>query len=358
MISMLGSLFSFPFFLRRFSKQRKYILVSLFIFGILHSVSALQIPLVFSWDSLNSGSYTETQTNKEISWNEFYRVGIAVDSVVYKQTELKFHAQNRAEFLKNYLELKDVQLTYRLDNWAIKASSQPIGYGIRDGRNPYHLLSPAKGDYLFQASRFNGLRIAYWRGESTFGIALGGNVQNQAIAAIDALWEKSDHSLQFSLSQEARAMDTFWRTPVGISAASADFNTQKLTLHSEFAFSYFPKHDLTKEHISTFSQLELGIKPSPQSFFYVIAESNQLEPKQNALQFFQTTFSYDIASFSLTPGVTIDSFENQSTSSYHFLAEWHLGKFQRVGMFYRLEESSHIKSRHIVGLQAELYYGI
>jgi len=339
-------------------KHHTLFLISLFILSIFSSVSALQIPLVITWDSSNNASYTEVQTDKEMSWNEYYRIGIAVDSLVYKQAELRFHAQNRANFLKNYIELKDIQFTYRMDNWSASASSKPIGYGLRETLNPYHLISPAKDDYMFQASRFNGLGLAYSKGETTVGISLGGNVQNQSITSLDAAWENPDHSLQLSFTQETRAMDTFWRTPVSISAASVNWNTKSVQLHSELALSYYPKHGLTNEHFSTLSQLELGIKPTLRSFIYVNAESMQLEPKQNALQHFQTSFSYDIASFSLTPGFTLDTYDKQSTHSYHFLAEWRMAKSQRLGIFYRLEQNSIIKSRHLFGLQAELSYGI
>lgn len=330
-----------------------------FIFlACMQTAFSIELPVVFTWDSLNSGYYTKAQTNKEISWNEYYRIGINVDSVDYKQMHLKLKLSNRADFLNNYMELNEIQMTYATHHWSVAAASKPIGYGKHNSLNPYAVIAPADDEYLYQDSRFNGVAVSYKHNNSNLSLDVGGNVQNQTLMSLSAAWGKPNDSLSLSFSTEARAMDSHWRTPVSITALQLKNITPKVKLNSQLAIGYYPSHDRTKEHFSTFSQVELGIKPSPGSYLYVSALAKELEQSGVMLKQFQTSFSQDIKQFSLTSGLCLDILGSESSNSYHVLGEWRFAKEQRLGIIYRWEENINIPSKHYVGIQAELRYGI
>jgi hypothetical protein len=341
----------------------KYPLLSQLLLVLLFLLSfqvlcAIELPIVFKWDSLNSGYYTKAQTNKDISWDEFYRISIIVDSLSYKHAQLKLQLQNQADFLKNYLEIKEIQLAYGAKSWSVFAASKPIGYGMRNKLNPYYIVSPAQDDFLYQESRFNGAGVGYDDNNAHLTLAMGGNVQNQSMAYLSAAWGKEDKSFLIALAQEARAMDSHWRTPVSITALKLISDTPLLKLSTETAISYYPARDLTKEHFSSFNQIELGICPAPQTYIYVAAETNSIEPSGKALKQFHTALSKELGAFAFTPGFTLDLFDGISSRSYHFLSEWRVAKHQRLGVVYKYEENENITGRHFVGVQAELLYGI
>jgi len=319
---------------------------------------SIELPVIFTWDSLNSGYYIKAQTNKDISWNEYYRIGIEVDSVDYKQVRLMLKMNNRADFLKNYLELNEIQLTYSSNNWSVAAASKPIGYGRINSLNPYAVISPTDNEFLHQDSRFNGVGVSYEQNDNNITLGAGGNVQNQAMVSLAATLGKPGDSLLLSFSSEARAMDSHWRTPVAISAVKLMSISSIVKLNSELAISYYPSRDRTHEHISTFTQVELGINPSPINYLYLSAISEELEQSGLMLKQLQSSFSHDIKQLSLTAGLCIDLLGHDASNSYHVLGEWRFTKEQRLGIIYRWEENNNISSKHYVGIQAELKYGI
>ncbi|MDD4309356.1 MAG: hypothetical protein PHO32_03170 [Candidatus Cloacimonetes bacterium] len=336
-----------------------------FGFYVVTGLEGIELPIAFHWDSSNLASIAPSQEGKEVSWNEFYRIGIELDSLRWREFSLYCLLQSNPDYISNNLAIDNFQVSYRKTAWQFIAVTKPIGFGKRDKLNPYYIIDPTIHKYRFSESRFNGLGLNYHTTSSQIGASLGGNMQNQATGILNFLWENPDESITIAASQTAHVMDSHWRSPVMISSGAIEWNTDPLSLNSETAFSHFIGFDRTKAHNSIYNYTELGWKPSTASLIHLSAEYRTLEPASYLQQQYQLSFNNNIGCISITPGCLMDIYRNEEFYQANLLVNWFLlsaypkdYQTSRVGLLYRAEGKTLKSIKHSIGLQAELHYGI
>ncbi len=333
------------------------ILLTLLIITLSSSLFAIELPLSFNWFSQNNVQYNKSQPNKELKWDEFYRIDIAVDSIKYHDLQLDLLLRSRAEFISSYLELNKIDIVYSLSKMSFWGTTREAGYGKQSHFNPHSLIHPNFDRYLYQDTRFNGVGVTIDNRSNQFHLRLGGNKQNQAIAQLNSKWSISPN-FGAAIGFEARAMDSFRRTPVFIGSASMEYHSQLVELRTDIATSYFPKSGRTKEHANSYGQLCLAYKPFAKSSLYLEAVMLQPESVSITQKNFKLSYSYRLKDLCFSPGVEYAKWGNHDDSSIFILNELWLRPEQRIGIIYRLEDSETANYNHYFGVQAVLRYGL
>lgn len=333
---------------------RRQTIASLFALSFCPLLFALDLPLQLRWDSASISSYAPQQTDKEASWSEYYRVGIAIDSLSYKQASLSLLLQSHNDFISNAMELNELQLSYVIGNWQLSAESMPMGYGLQNTLNPYHLISPNQDSYLYQATRFNGLLLAH---KGIYG-RLGGNVHTQSIGSLGYGWQNKAQTLQLGLDLSARSMDSHWRSPLNISSANLAFSGAKLKLNLESALSYYWDFNRTDAHTGLFALAEASYALNKDAYLYLTANTTQVEPSSKSIQEYQLAWHYSLGKISLNPATALERRIDTSFYKASLAADYSFIHGQRVGLFYRAQGSSLHSVQHAIGFQAELTYGL
>lgn len=328
----------------------------MFCFACVFKAEALNIPVVMSWDNSNTSSYNSQQTGKELTWNEFYRIGIAIDSLAYKQLSTSLSFYTVPDFLDNNVLLKDFDMHYNLSAWDIFAMSQIVGYGLPNQLNPHSLVSAINDSYLYQETRFNGLGLSYGKAGVAFAAALGGNVHNQAINYWTVDYFNKRSSLKAGLKQEFRSLDSHWRSPVSISSLSAEYWDGLLHLNAVSALSYFVEHERTDSHTGIFAQGEANIASSPSSYIYIAAMAKDIEPSNQLLQDYRLAYHQGFGRISVSPELAACFLPGMKDYRASVLGEWNLSTHGRIGVFYKLNGRDTDNLTHSFGLQAALQY--
>ncbi|MDY0152374.1 MAG: hypothetical protein RBS43_08900 [Candidatus Cloacimonas sp.] len=321
-------------------------------------LNALDLPVSFAWDSANTTSYTPAQNRKELAWNEFYRISIGLDSLQCNNFKLNLKLQSYPDFIDNNLEIRDFRLSYQKTAWEIAAASILTGYGLPNQNHPNHIVSANQDDFLYQEMRFNGLEIAHKTKLQRYYLQLGGNVHNQATGILGGSWRSNDNAFAAGVKQEFRALDTHWRTPVSVSALFLNFNSDKVIMAGEAALSYFLEHERTQAHTGFFAQTEGKFIPNPQAYLYLSAYCHTLEPKEQLKQRYQLVWHQSVGKLALNPGVALDIVSGISDYQAFTSVDWFFAPDNRLGFFYRYQDSRNSLNKHTVGIQAAMRYGL
>jgi len=255
------------------------------------------------WDSTNSIFYAPPQTEKQISWSEFYRTGIGLDSLSINDTYASFLIQNHADFITNQLKLHSFELGYKKGDWHISGATEPIGYGARSTLNLYHLVSPDMNDFPYQATRFNGIKLIDNSPTGSIGLAVGGSVHNQAMGLAQYAYLGGQPLYTVILKQEVRGQDNHWRSPVSISSLRFSYQKYLLRLNAETAYSYFVAMNKTAAHGSVYALGEVDFDVHNNLGIYALAEIKQVEPSSDYVQRYQCAASTALGHIILSPGV-------------------------------------------------------
>ena len=330
----------------------------LILFSLQLPLAAIELPVTFLWDSANSTSYTPQQEGKELAWNEFYRIGIKLESLQLNDLKMNLHLQSHADFIDSYIEIKQFELVYSRAAWGLTAVTKPIGYGMADQLNPHYLVSPAMAAYRYQDTRFNGLELAFHNPQNQIVLTSGGNMQNQAIASVAYEWQRSDQALNLGLKQSARTLDSHFRSPVFISSSTLGFASDTILLQSELALCNYPELKLTKAHSALYAYGECQIMPTNTTTLHLSAETRESEPSGVHNQQYQFSLSRQYNTVSLTPMGQVDFLKKEAYYRANLIGDWEPLTGQRIGLFYGVEGSSAKSLKHNFGIQAELRYGL
>lgn len=333
------------------------LILLLLIIGVSSALSAIDVPLRFDWFSQNNVQYNKSQPNKELKWDEFYRVDIAIDSVSYHDLQLDLLLRSRAEFLSSYLEFNKFDIVYNLFRVSLLGTTREIGYGKQYPLNPHNLIKPNFDRYLYQDARFNGLGFIWNNHGNQLQLRFGGNKQNQTITQLNSSWN-INRIYHLDIGLEARAMDSFRRTPVFIGSASMEYHSQLVELRTEFATSYFSKSGRTKEHANSYGQICLAYMPNSKSSIYLDAITLQSESLSTSQTDVNLSYNHRLNNFCFSPGVEYTKCGNLESTSLRMLSEIFIRPEQRVGIVYQIEESEESNYNHYFGVQAVLRYGI
>ncbi len=318
---------------------------------------AIELPLDCTWYSQNGLRYNSSQTNKELNWDEFYQVDIAVDSLHYENVQLDLLLRNRADFLTNNIELNSLELSYHLPGITLFASTRDHGFGKSNKFNPHSLIEPRMQNYLYQDTRFNGIGFKVGRTSTYLSFIIGGNKQNQAISSVTGSWNNGN-SLQLELTAEGRVTDSFLRSPVYLGSFSGEYVQDRLHIATTNSASYFPDHGNTTEHINTFSLISLSYQAGTNSLVCFEAEHQKPEFIRSPITNIQASFHHRFHKLALSPGLSYHMINKEEDYGYYLLTEFWVNQHQRFGILYRMEDTQSAKLIHYFGLQAELRYGV
>ncbi len=322
------------------------------------SIGAIDIPLVLKWDSANSIFYAPPQTTKKISWSEFYRTGIGLDSLSINDTYASFLIQNHANFITNQLKLHSFELGYKKDKWQISGTTEPIGYGARNTLNLYHFVSPDMDDFPYQATRFNGIKLIEFSSTSSIGLAVGGSVHNQAIGWAQYAYLGGQPRYTINLKQEVRGQDNHWRSPVSISSLRFSYQKYPLLLNTETAYSYFVAMNKTTAHGSVYALGEVDLIVLNNLTIYALAEIKQVEPSSDYSQRYQCAASTALGQIIISPGVLHNVMEHHTYNKAYISADYYLNPSMRFGLIYGYEGSNLSSGKHSLGIQSSLSYDL
>ncbi len=332
-----------------------WVLILLWVMGLAYCAD---IPLELNWDSANSFYYAPPQTNKSVSWSEFYRAEIALDSLYINDVYASFLIQNHADFLDNQLKLHSFELGYTKGTWQISGATEPIGYGAKSTLNPNHLISPDMDDFPYQATRFNRIKLSKSYRQSSISLALGGSVHNQAIGYAQWTYFGIKPAFTVSLKQEARGQDNHWRSPVSISSLNVSFQNELLRMNVESAYSYFFEMNKTHGHESVYALGEVDISVFDNYNIFALAELKQLEPGSESIQRYQGAVSTSFGQMVFSPGVLYNVLENTAYAKGYLSADYMINHSMRVGLIYGYEGSKIRSGKHSLSLQSSLTYDL
>ena len=332
--------------------------VLILFFCMLCAAYAIELPLYLNWNSVNNGFVNNAQPGKKLSWDEYYSIGLGLDSLKVNSTALSFLLTNQADFDENYLQLESIHLDYTYKSWYSSAQSTPQGYGKRNTLANRHIVNATQNKSLYRETRFNGLGIGYLLGSTLLELKWGGNKQNQSIALAKQTWNKHNNSLSIVTCQEARTQDSFWRRPVYTGAIRLLVKAKQLECYSEIAASLVPALAASETKYGVVQLLELSYRPDSCNQFFIAGDYTKPDISDFAISNVRLSYSREIGDISISPGITLNKVDSKRWASYHILGEWNIDTINSFGLFYRLEESSNKKYIHNLGLQARLSYGL
>ena len=316
------------------------------------NLTAVDVPFILSWKSINSGAYCANQAKKHLHWNEFYQIGFGVDSLAYKDLYATLELRSRANFFNNNVEIYKCNFAYDNDNWQIMAGSIPWGYGLPNELYSFAIVAADQDQFSYQATRFNRVRLGRYFTNQLLTFDIGGNNHNQSIEVLTYQLMKPFVSLQ--ISEEIRAQDDHWKTPVSISSVNSQIQKGNIALNAQIAVSYLPKYENTEQHTTSYGLLAANYQLDALTELFLSAEYLVVEPSLNDEQRYHIGISHQIDIFSLNPFYYLDYYDNSAFHRAGLSIDYLFYKNQRVGVVYYLEGSKIKKAKHNFGIQAQL----
>ena len=326
------------------------------LFACWAMINALEVPLFLRWKSINTGAYCPHQTGKEIHWNEFYQIGIGIDSLASKDLFATMELRSRANFIENYVELYRFDLSWAKSNCQISAGSIPWGYGLPNKLYSFSPVSADQDQYRYQATRLNRVRLGFGFAENLMAIDIGGDNHNQVIGIFT--WQRQFPFGYLKAAEEIRSQDNHWQTPVSISSLNTQIQKRDLVLEGQLAFSYLPNYNVTENHTTTYALVAGKYKIDDLTALFGSAEYLELEPTLMSYQQYRIALSRKISFFSLNPFYYLDYYDKSTFQRIGLSWDWHYCQTQRIGLIYYMEGSKLHKAKHNLGIQANLELGL
>lgn len=337
---------------KQFSLNKAGMLLVLLLIVACNSLMALDVPFFLNWKSINTGAYCPNQANKHLHWNEFYQIGFGVDSLAYKDLYANLELRSRANFFDNNVEVYKCDFVYDENNWEIMAGSLPWGYGLPNALYTYSLVAADQDQFSYQATRLNRVSFGHYFSNQLFTFAIGGNNHNQSIEILTYQLLKPHGS--FSISEEVRAQDNHWKTPVSISSINTKIQAGTIALNAQVAVSYLPNYENTEQHTTSYGLLAANYKPTDLTELFLSAEYIEVEPSLNDEQRFHLGISHKIDNIFFNPFYYLDYYDNSAFHRTGLSLDYLFYQNQKVGLVYYLEGSKINKAKHNFGIQAQL----
>jgi len=324
----------------------------LFIFILVSSLQAVvSLPFYARWQSLNNMYYDATQNGKELSWDELYRAEIGVKELRYDRMCLDMELNTEHFFDQSHIKLKNIIFSAEINpRWTVKAGSREFGYGTAFGMDNLPPLIYGYDTYNFQMMRMNSLGIHHHCGSSSIlSLDLGGNTHNQASGLFAYHYRKP--SMNLVVSEEIRSMDNHWRTPVSISAISAQAKNTALEINSTCALSILPGWDSTKAHHELYLQAEAKHSIKEESSLHLGAAYTMREyaPYENSR--YQIRLEHSITDkIDVLPICQLNVMDNEELWQYRLLGNYEVLPQSIIGLYYEYSYFSDTKGRHSIGL--------
>jgi len=319
-------------------------------------MNGLEVPLFLRWKSINTGAYCPNQTGKEIHWNEFYQIGMGIDSLAYKDLFATMELRSRANFIENHIEIYKFDLSWAKNNWEITAGSIPWGYGLPNKLYSFAHVSADEDQYSYQATRLNRVYLGYNFADNKIAIDVGGDNHNQVTGKLT--YQRQMPFGYFQATEEIRAQDNHWQTPVSISSVNTQRQKGDLVLEAQLAFSFLPNYDVTEKHTTTYALLAGKYKINDLTELFGSGEYLELEPTLMSYQQYRIAFSRKISVYSLNPFYYLDYYDKSTFHRIGLSWDWHFCQTQRIGLIYYMEGSKLNKAKHNLGIQANLELGL
>ncbi len=137
----------------------------------------------------------------------------------------------------------------------ITGKLQPVqflgGYGLPNKLYSFAPVSADEDQYSYQATRLNRVYLGYNFAENKIAIDVGGDNHNQVTGKLT--YQRQNPFGYFQATEEIRAQDNHWQTPVSISSVNTQRQKGDLVLEGQLAFSYLPNYDVTEKHTTTYA---------------------------------------------------------------------------------------------------------
>lgn len=317
---------------------------------------ALELPLFVNWTSANSFYYAPDQEDKELNWNEFYRLELGIDSLSYQNISTDLLIRSKANFLSTYLELHEAKLIYTAGKIHFGGIITDNGYTRSNQLHPSGIVNSAMDDYLFMPSRLNGIFLEY-SSPIILQAEIGGNFHNLATGKFSATFPFMNNSGTLALIQEVRTFDSQWHKPVLISAMQLNYDSPGLAASATTAMAMYPEFESRPSDIVPFAHLEARKDIDKGISIYLQAWYRELSPEISIHKSLDVAVSKQLSEFMLGAGSKYDHIHHDPQYTPYAVLQWLPEKGKQLGIYYRAIIGDSGSLLHQAGLQAELNFG-
>jgi len=326
------------------------------LLSCLTGLSAIDIPFSAGWRSLLYESFNPAQEGKELSWNELYQASLGIQPIQVGPADFSLNLVTNRLFNETTISVQDFSLGFSAGNWRFEGGSSLIGHGTGFYMDDLAGLRRGYDIYRYQQSRFNKIAAGWKQDTWAAELAMGGNVHNQAMLETSLSWhpQAQDYIASVSFTQELRAMDSHWHSPVAISALSLTSAPACVQVKQTTALAYLPEYDTTQEHFELYHQSELlaQITSNLRSGIGIMYQNQDYSPK-NLLRY-QAFLEYFTGKLSLTPLSELELINSSRFWSHRITGSYHILPNSKISLFYEYQNSS--QALHSIGLEADLSY--
>jgi hypothetical protein len=349
------------------SMKSKFLLLLLLLSGICY---AIDLPFYARWQSLNTMYYDTLQEGKELSWDEAYRAEFGIKGMVHENIALELATETEQFFDEPQLRLKTLRIGYDTGKLLWMAGTYERGYGAHFGLDRYPILEKGYEPYRYHPMRMNSLQAQIsLNDELSLGTELGGNIHNQASALVSLNYSSIKSLLpmslvpqfRFCLSQDLRAMDNHWRTPVSITALNLTRHWSALTLNLDSAIALLPGWEATEAHHEIFVMTELISRPKslPAPAIGAVYKKQNYAPfetQQYQIRLNQRLGDY----FRLIPLTNLHIIDGEDLWQHRLLTKYYLANPEyygsSIGIYYDFSYFGSEKGRHTFGLALDFEF--
>lgn len=338
--------------------MNRFWLLCSFLYLFSSILRAQPLPIYAKWQSLGSVYYDSDQSGKELSWDELYRAEFGIKNLKHKSVYLDLAMESEQFFDESHIRLKTFLISGELnERWKIVAGSQEHGFAQDFAMDTQPVLMRGYPNYPYQQMRLNSLGICNISdaNSSILSLYLGGNVHNQASTLLS--WHHNSDALTIGLSQEFRAMDNHWRTPVTISALDLSFASSAIDLRTVAAVSLLPGFDSTEAHHELFTQTEASCHILSNTTLSVgqMLSTRLYAPRQ--IQRYQLRLSQEIGNkLRISPLSELNLMDGNQFWLQRLLLNYEAVPACDLGVYYDFSRFHRSKGRHTFGIA--LAFGI
>jgi len=332
--------------------------------------SAVELPFYAKWQSLNTMYYDPLQSGKELSWDEAYRAEFGIRGKFYDDVFLAMETETEQFFDEPILRLKTLIIGYDTGKLFWQAGTYPRGYGAHFGLDRNPILERGSEPYRYQSMRMNSLQTQVsLNNELSLRAEVGGNKHNQASALLSLGYSsmRTLHPMSLvpqtrvSLSQDFRAMDNHWRTPVSITALNFTRHFPSASLKLETALALLPKWEATEAHHELFVMTELMARPKvfPTPAIGAVYQKQNYAPYET--QQYQLRLQQKLGDYiSLIPLTNLHIIDGESMWQHRLFTKYHLANpdfyGSSIGLYYDYSYFGSDQGRHTFGLALDFEF--
>ncbi|MCB5268051.1 MAG: hypothetical protein PHU99_06855 [Candidatus Cloacimonetes bacterium] len=344
--------------------------VILLLFLTFSLCGAINLPFYAKWQSLHSTYFDTLQDGKELSWDECYRAEFGFRVHPIDNVMMVLETETEQFFDEPHLSLKTLIIGYDFGKLSWEAGTSEWGYGAGFALDRNPILQRGYQPFRFQSMRMNslGMTASLAKGLSLSARA-GGNKHNQASALISLRYYPdsfpSHKSLtplyKASLTQDFRAMDNHWRTPVSITALGFTRHFPAASFGLQTALALLPEWEATEAHHELFaiSDLVIRLKGMPNPALGAVYKKQNYAPYET--QQYQFRLEQGIGDYiRLIPQSNLHIIDGENMWQHRIFARYDLTspnlRGSNIGLYYDYSHNASEQGRHTFGLALDFVF--